>query len=87
MLLADLQNLRVETTDLSEIDVARVQLEDQVTITFDALPDVTPAGTVTKISPKAATGSGVNYTVVIELAEIPEQLRWGMTAFVDIEVE
>jgi len=87
VLLADLQNLQVETTDLSEIDVARVQLDDQVTITFDALPDVTSDGTVAKISPKAASGSGVNYTVIIELADIPEQLRWGMTAFVDIEVE
>jgi len=28
----------------------------------------------------------VNYTAIIELDEIPEQLRWGMTAFVDINV-
>jgi hypothetical protein len=30
---------------------------------------------------------GVNYTAVVELDEIPAQVRWGMTAFVDIEVE
>ena len=87
LLLADLENLRIETTDLSEIDVSRIKLGDEVIITFDALPDFTTAGTVARISPKASSGAGVNYTVVIELQEIPDQLRWGMTAFVDIELE
>ena len=87
LLLADLENLRIETTDLSEIDVSRIKIGDTVIITFDALPEITSTGTVVRISPKASPGSGVNYTVVIELQEIPDQLRWGMTAFVDIEVE
>ncbi len=87
LLLADLENLRIETTDLSEIDVSRIKIGDTVNITFDALPEITSTGTVVRISPKASPGSGVNYTVVIELQEIPDQLRWGMTAFVDIEVE
>ncbi len=84
--LADLSTLRVETTDLNEIDAAQVELGDGVTVSFDALADVVVPGTVTSISPKAAEGSGVNFTVLIELEEIPEKLRWGMTAFVDIEV-
>jgi multidrug efflux pump subunit AcrA (membrane-fusion protein) len=87
MLIADLEHLRIETTDLSEIDVARIEVGDTAIITFDALPEVTSTGTVVRISPKASPGSGVNYTVVLELQEIPEKLRWGMTAFVDIEVE
>jgi len=87
MLIADLGHLRVETTDLNEIDVARIEVGDSATVTYDALPDVSSTGTVEKISPKAAPGTGVNYTVVIELDEIPEQLRWGMTAYVEIEVE
>lgn len=87
ILLADLGNLRVETTDLSEIDVARVDIDNTVIVAFDALPDASVTGIVTRIAPKAASGSGVNYTIVIELQEIPENLRWGMTAFVDIEVE
>jgi hypothetical protein len=44
-------------------------------------------GTVTSLAPKASQGSGVNYKAVIELDEVVDQLRWGMTAFVDIEVE
>jgi multidrug resistance efflux pump len=87
LLLADLQHLRVETTDLNEIDVARIKVGDKATVTFDALPDVVVEGTVAHIATKASEGAGVNYKVIIELAEIPDRLRWGMTAFVDIEVE
>lgn len=87
VIIADLAHLRVETTDLNEIDVARVQVGDIVNVTFDALPNVNVTGKVTLISPKSSEGSGVNYTVVIELDEIPSALRWGMTAFVDIQVD
>lgn len=86
LLLADINHLQVETTDLSEIDLAQVKIGDSAIITFDALPDVVVGGVVTRIAPKATEGAGVNYPVTIELDEIPDQLRWGMTAFVDIEV-
>lgn len=86
ILLADLNTLQVETTDLSEIDVAQVALGNPVIITFDALPDVETEGAVTKIAPKSSEGSGVNYTVTIEFSEMPDGLRWGMTAFVDIQI-
>ncbi len=87
LLLADLENLRVETTDLNEIDVAQIEVGDTAIVTFDALPGEVVEGQVMRVAQKAAQGSGVNYTVVILLDEIPEKLRWGMTAFVDIEVE
>jgi multidrug resistance efflux pump len=85
--LADLGSWHVETTDLNEIDVARIKVGDTALVTFDALPEVSMKGRVSSIAPKAAEGAGVNYTVRVELADIPESLRWGMTAFVDIEVE
>ena len=84
--LGDLDNLRVETTDLSEIDAARIHPQDVVLVTFDALPDVVVNGTVLWVANKSAEGSGVNYTVVVALDSIPTSLRWGMTAFADIEV-
>lgn len=87
VLLADLDNLRVETTDLNEIDAARVKDGDKVIVTFDALPEVVVNGIVDKIATKASQGTGVNYKVIIILDDIPEQLRWDMTAFVDIQVE
>jgi multidrug resistance efflux pump len=87
VLLAGGEALEVETTDLNEIDVARVKVGDTVTVTFDALPDVTIQGKVASIAPKASEGAGVNYTVRVTLDEVPDGLRWGMTAFVDIAVE
>ena len=86
LLIADLDHLQVKTTDLSEIDVAQLSLNDTAIVTFDALPDLVLEGTVVSIAPKADEGSGVNFPVIIELSEIPPALRWGMTAFVDIDV-
>ena len=87
LMLADLDHLQVQTTDLNEIDVARVRVGNSASLTFDALPDRVLNGKVVRIAPKASAGSGVNYTVIIELDDIPQNLRWGMTAFVDIEIE
>ena len=84
--LGDLAGLHVETTDLNEIDAARIQAGDTAIVTFDALPGASASGTVQHVAFKSAEGSGVNYTMVLELDQIPDGLRWGMTAFVDIEV-
>jgi len=86
--LGDLTTLRVETTDLDEIDVAWVAVGQRASVTFDALPERVFTGHVTRISPMAEPGAGgVNYTVIVVLAETDAAIRWGMTAFVDIEVE
>jgi multidrug efflux pump subunit AcrA (membrane-fusion protein) len=87
MVLAGLDNLKVETTDLSEIDAARLQLGDQASVTFDALPGISVGGTIQRIALKSAEGSGVNYTVSVLIEDLPDELRWGMTAFVDVEVD
>jgi len=79
--------LRVETTDLSEADVARIRVGAVANVTFDALPGKTLTGKVTRIAPMSTPGqSGVNYTVLVELNQIDPALRWGMTAFVDIQI-
>jgi hypothetical protein len=45
-------------------------------------------GSLTYIAPKAGVGSGVNYLVEARLEEaFPQSVRWGMTAFVDIQIE
>lgn len=84
LVLADLSHMVVETTDLNEIDVARIRVGDRATITFDALADVVVKGTVASIALRASPGAGANYRVVLEMATVPDQLRWGMSAFVDI---
>lgn len=86
--LGDLDHLRVETTDLNEIDTPLVRVGQEVKITFDALPERVTSGQVIRIAPMASLGEGgTNYTVIMELEEQDPDLRWGMTAFVDISVE
>ncbi|MEE8120313.1 MAG: HlyD family efflux transporter periplasmic adaptor subunit [Anaerolineales bacterium] len=87
IVLADLQTLRVETTDLNEIDAAQIEIGNVAITTFDALPEIVVEGQVVYIASKSTEGSGVNYKVILELYEVPEKVRWGMTAFVDIEIE
>jgi HlyD family secretion protein len=85
--LGNLGSLRVETTDLSETDIARVQEGQPVNVTFDALPGKTITGKVMRIAPMSTPGqSAVNYIVTVALDEIDPALRWGMTAFVDVQV-
>ena len=83
--LADLSELRVETTDLSERDVAQVAIGQNVSVYIEAL-DIDVPGSVVRISPQAdVVGGDVVYSVVIKLGEQPVGLRWGMTVEVAIE--
>jgi membrane fusion protein (multidrug efflux system) len=85
LIVGDVTSLRVETTDLDEIDVGQIELGQEAVITFEALPDETFTGTVNHIAPMANPGGGgVNYTVYLALNSLHPQLRWGMTAFIDI---
>lgn len=86
--LGDLTSLRVETTDLDEVDVARVVEGRKVSLTFDALPDVKLGGTVRQVFLKAgAGGGGTTFKALIELDQPYPRLRWGMTAFAEVAVE
>jgi len=86
--LGDLTVMRVETTDLSEVDVARVEVGQSVIVTFDAIKGKELTGKVTRIAPMSSQGQGgVNYTVIVELDRLDPALRWGMTAFADIQVK
>lgn len=84
LVLADLSSLQVETTDLSEVDVARIQAGDAARVVFDALPNQTFNGKVERIALRSSGGSAVYYKVTISMDEIHAGLRWGMSAFVVI---
>ncbi len=87
LLVADLTTLQLQTIDLNEVDVARVKVGNPVQISFDALPDRTLTGKVVRIAQKASPGAGVYFIAIIALDEIPDELRWGMSAFVIIRTE
>jgi multidrug efflux pump subunit AcrA (membrane-fusion protein) len=86
--VGDLSELRVQTKDLSEVDVERVKTGQEVEISVDALPNKKFQGRVALIAPQAIERRGdIVYTVKIDLLEgVESGLRWGMTAFVDIKV-
>ena len=80
--LADLEDLVVETTDLSELDVPRVAVGQAATVSIEAL-GVEVAGVVREIAPLADTlGGDVVYRVTVALEAQPEGLRAGMSAVV-----
>ncbi len=86
ILLGDTTQLRVETTDLRETDVVRVAVGMPVEVTFDALPNQVFAGVVTHVAPVSSAEKGsTNYTVHVTVKDLDPGLRWGMTAFVNIQ--
>lgn len=87
ILLADLDNLHFETTDLSENNVTSISIGQAATIFVDALNDEFP-GTVTRISPISETlGGDVVYRVTVQPDERIEGLLWGMSAEIDFVME
>jgi multidrug resistance efflux pump len=85
--LADLGRLQVQTTDLSERDVAQVTLGDRAIVHVDPL-GVEIGGQVVRVASQATTvGGDVVYAVVIALDEQPPGLRWGMSVEVEIVTE
>ena len=85
--LVDLSRLRVETTDLSELDVARVAVGQRASIYVEPL-GVTVEGRVVRIASQAEMiGGDVVYAVVVELDEQPPGLRWGMSVEMEITTD
>jgi len=78
--ISDVEHLQVETTDLSERDVPKVEVGQPVSIFVEALNE-TISGKVILISPNSSTlGGDVVYGTTIELDRpFPAGLRAGMT--------
>lgn len=84
--LADTGQWQIETDDLTELHVVKVQEGSPVTIAFDALPDLELTGTVERIKAIGESKLGdMTYTVVIRPKRSDERLRWNMTAAVTID--
>lgn len=86
IVLADFEHWQIETDDLTELSVVRINTGDPVTIRFDALQDVILPGTVERISSIGTNKHGdITYTVVVKPAGWDARLRWNMTATVTID--
>lgn len=82
--IATLDDLQIETTDLSERDVTKVKIGDPASVFIEALNE-TINGKVTNVAPKSdSLGGDVVFKVTIRMDEQPDGLLWGMTAEVTI---
>ena len=85
--LATLDKLQIETTDLSERDIAKIKIGQPATVSIEALDAKFPA-TVIAIAPRADTlGGDVIFKVTLAFDQQPSGLLWGMTAEVEIVIE
>jgi multidrug resistance efflux pump len=86
MVLADFSLWYVETSDLTENEVVKIQIGDAAIIVPDALSDVSLTGTVEAISDAYTEKSGdIIYKTKILLKDPDERLRWGMTVEIRFE--
>ena len=87
--LGDLAKFRVQTSDLGEVDIHSIKLGQEATVTVDALEGKKLKGTVSRISPIATDSRGDKvYAVTVDLEQGTEVgLRWGMSAFIEINVQ
>jgi HlyD family secretion protein len=80
ILLADTSEWYVRTSDLTELDVVKIEVGQKTVSVPDALPDVSLKGIVEEISQTFTQRTGdILYDVRIKLADTDERLRWGMT--------
>ena len=89
VILADLSGWQIKTNNLGENKVVSVAAGYPVEIALDAFPDVILPGTVVDIAPISSVNRDeINYVVTISLDDTGDlPLRWGMTTFVNIDVE
>jgi len=82
----DLSELYVKV-DISEVDINRVQIGQNVDLTFDAVAGRTFHGEVTQVSSVGVdNGRGVDFEVTVRIVDPDDQVRPGMTAAVNIVV-
>lgn len=81
--IADFSGWRIETDNLTEMEIAQVSVGQKVKIVLDALPALTFQGEVTHIDVRFVEKRGdITYTVTIRVEQSDPQMRWGMTAAV-----
>jgi len=71
---------QIATISLNEVDIAKIQLGQKVTLTFDAVPDLTITGKVAEIDSIGTVSQGVvNYNVKISLDTNNQGVKPGMS--------
>lgn len=84
--IADVSAWQIESSSLLDRNVAQLHEGDSATITFDALPDLTIAGKVSRIKQVTSDASATEstYTVIVVPDSQDQRVRWNMAASVAI---
>lgn len=86
LLLVDTSDWRIETTDLTELNVVRVKEGSGVEVTFDAIPGSKFSGNVLKVNSLGENRQGdITYKILTSVNNLDERLRWNMTCAVVIK--
>lgn len=84
--LVNMNNLQTQLT-VSEVDIPKVKMGQQVDLSFDALGGQSVPGKITSIAPVGTVTSGVvNYVVTVALTKENPSIKPGMTATASIVV-
>jgi multidrug efflux pump subunit AcrA (membrane-fusion protein) len=85
--IADLSNLKVQTTDLDEFGAAKVKVGQAAKIRVNAFTDKTLTGKVKEVADQSVllASGDVSYPVTVLLDTQDPDLRWGMTVKVEFQ--
>ena len=85
--IADTTAWDFETTDLDESGIARIAIGDPATVTLDGVPGIEIPATVTRIGTfgESRQGGIVYRVVVAPTGDVPDGVRWNMTATIAIK--
>lgn len=87
IVLGDLSGFQI-VTPFAEADAARVQPNQQATVTFDAITGLTLTAHVTSVAQTATVVSNVvNYNATLVLDQVDQRLKSGMTANASVVVQ
>jgi HlyD family secretion protein len=86
VVVANLAEFQVESNDLTELNIAKINEGNTVIITFDGVPGLSLPGKVERIKPLGEDNQGdITYTVIIKLEQQDPRIKWRMTSSITYE--
>ncbi len=76
---------KLAVISLNEVDATKIRVGQQATLTFDAIPNLTIAGSVYEVDPLGVVSQGVvNYSVKVAFETQDDRVKSGMSVSVSI---
>lgn len=84
--IADTSEWEIETSNLTELDVLGITEGEQVSMTFDALPDETLGGVVKYVRPFGESVTQETFYKVVIIPEVHDsRFLWNMSSFITFD--